>query len=591
MNSLPPRPGGTLRLRGAGDLTNLDPAAASSTPTRQILRLFARQLFTYRAEPDLRDWRAIAPVPDLAADIPSTYNAGLGASHLCYVVHLRRGVRWDTTPPREVTAHDVVRGFKRLASPLVRQPALPYYTSTIRGMADYHAEYAAAVRGRPVTAALLAAYQNTHDIPGVYAVDDETLVIELQRPALDFVPILAMTCVSPAPVEYDAVVPGDADFLHHVQSTGPYRPVAGWAGRPVPGGELLLERNPVWRQDTDPVRHQHVDWVHVRFDGAAPEQVARLVQADRADLAWGGSVAEPYDAGPDDPGHGLGYALDPYLVFNVRSPRCGGALANPAVRRALSYAIDKAAVADLFDAFHSGTANRVAGCVVPPGNDGHQPLDPYATAGGRGDADKARTLLAEAGYPDGLTLTAVHLDTVPAGEVAHSYAADLERAGVAVSLVPMRPAALDDLLRDPARGAAGEWDLTTLGRSPDWFHHNGRVFLQPMFATGSPGNPGGYHNPEVDRLIDQALGAAEPWRVVEAWQAAERLVMHDAAVVPMLFQTPAVPPMRGRRVRDALALPALAHAVDLSAVRLDPKEAPAAAAAAAATALAAGAAS
>src|SRR5262245_16992873 len=99
------RTGGTLRLRGPGDPAALDPACVDDAPSRRLVRLYARQLFTYRAELDLRSWQAVAPVPDLAAQIPSIYNAGLGASGTTYVVHLRPDVRWDTAVPRPVTAH------------------------------------------------------------------------------------------------------------------------------------------------------------------------------------------------------------------------------------------------------------------------------------------------------------------------------------------------------------------------------------------------------------------------------------------------------------------------------------------------------
>src|SRR5207237_3022138 len=128
-----PREGGTLRLHGPGDIDHLDPIAAHPD-ARQIVRLFSRQLLTYEAGHDLRDWQSVAPVPDVAVDIPSTYNAGLGASHRSYVIHLRPSILWDTSPPRPVTAHDFVRGFKRLGNPLTRHPALTFFRSTIPGL-------------------------------------------------------------------------------------------------------------------------------------------------------------------------------------------------------------------------------------------------------------------------------------------------------------------------------------------------------------------------------------------------------------------------------------------------------------------------
>ena len=569
-----PRPGGTLRLHGPAPVHRLDPSASHQAPADQLIRLFARQLFGYAPAPDLRDWRAIAPAPDLATDVPSTYNTGMGARHTNYVVHLRRGVFWDTAPAREVTAHDVVRGLKRLANPLTRPAALPYFTSTIRGMAQYCEDYAAAIRRDDPAAEELAAFQNSHDIPGVLVLDDESLVIELMRPAIDFAAIMALPCASPAPVEYDAFLPGSPELHRNLRSNGPYRPV-----HLVPGRELRLEPNPAWRQESDPLRHRYLDGVEVTVEDAAPENVAARVASGAADLPWGVRVAEPHDAEPADPGDGLGLALDPYLVFNVQSPTAGGALADARVRRALSYAIDKAAIADLHRRSGGGALVRIAGSVVPPGNDAHQELDLYATPGGRGDARKCRALLAEAGHGSGLALTAVHLDTDLDAAVARSYAADLEKAGVTVRLVALDHDARDALLGDPGRAAEGAWDVAAASWSPDWHPNNGRVFLQPMFQSSdsrNSANHGRYRRPEVDRLIERALTTIEePARSTAAWNLAERTVLEDAAVVPILFQRPAVPRLRGPRVRGAIPMPALGHAYDLAGVWLDPPDDPA----------------
>jgi len=179
-----------------------------------------------------------------------------------------------------------------------------------------------------------------------------------------------------------------------------------------------------------------------------------------------------------------------------------------------------------------------------------------------------RALLAEAGYPDGLNLTAIHPDTEPGRSTARSYAADLAKAGVSVRLVELAPAAYFDLLRDPARTEAGEWDLATAAWAPGWLPDNGRVFLQPMLGAAGA-NYGGYRSPEVDALIEQALDSAEhPATAIAAWRKAERVAMSDAAIVPLLFQRPAVPPAHSSRVCDVTVVPALGCSADLATVRL-----------------------
>ena len=500
----------TLRLHGEDVPDHLDPACSHHPATGQLIRLFTRQLFTYRADTDLRNWQAIAPVPDLASAIPSIYNAGLGASGRSYVVHLRPGVRWDTTPPRPLTAHDVIRGLKRLASPAVHNPALPYFTSTIRGMAEFRRDFLAAVPDG--TAEQLAAFQNEHEIAGVFALDDESLVIELLLPTPDIIDVLALPCAGPAPVEYDAFLPDSTEFRRNIRSLGPYRP--------VPGDPLRLEPNPVWDPATDEVRRRRFTAVEVT--PATADRAVAALRSGAADLAWNVPPAEPL------PDSGLGWSLR-CLVFNLRREGV-----DPEVRRGVAAAVDREAIA--------GRGTRPAHSIVPPGNDGH----------------RERGVAVPAGDVSGARLTLLH--TAADAPIARAVAADLEKAGAAVTAVGSGLRELRERLTDPA----ADWDVAVVSWSPDWFHGNGRVFLQRMFQSDAPGNYGGYHSPEVDALIVAALEELQPERVITAWQRVEDRVLADLPVVPLLFDRPAVRALRGDRVPAALPLPATGFSYDLA---------------------------
>lgn len=562
-----PSRGGTLRLYGPGSMDHVDPASAYYALGHQIIRLFARQLFTYPAVKDLKDWRAITPVPDVAVEVPTTYNTGLTVNHLTYTIRLRPGVLWDTAPPREVTAHDFIRGFKRMCNPVCGAGAIRYFTSTIRGMAEFAAAYAEAVPHADATPAELAAFQNAHEIEGIRALDDRTLVFELVKPASDFLNILSMPFASAAPVEYDALVPDGPDFRRQVRSNGPYRLVDYDHGK-----FLRMERNPFWDKATDGVRNQHVDAVEVTMEHADPVAVGRKIIADKADLSWASPVTEPYDANPTDPGNDLGYALNPYVVFNTASPNNGGALARPEVRRALAHAMDKMAILDIYDKLAAGTVMRPARSAIPPGNDGYVPFDLYPTPGDRGDPDQCRRLLAEAGYPDGLTLTILHRDVDANPDVAKSLARDLERAGITVDFLPLGHSHYYAYLQDPAHAEAGSWDLSAPSWTPDWFGDNGRSFLQPMFQTNrnrGTSNYGCYSNPEVDRLIEEALATTDHERAYQAWHEIDVLVMRDAAIVPILEHAPTIPHLKGKRVRNAIPMPTIDRWFDLSNLWLE----------------------
>ncbi|RLK58086.1 ABC transporter substrate-binding protein [Actinokineospora cianjurensis] len=568
-----PRRGGVLRLYGPGSMDHVDPASSFFMLSGQIIRLFTRQLFAYPPIKGLRDWRDLNPVADVATEIPTAANGGISADRLTYTVRLRAGVRWDTTPEREVTAQDFVRGFKRMCNPVLRSGAIHYFTSTLVGMQEYCADYTAAVPDNP-TAADLAEFQNAHEIAGVTALDDRTLRLRLLRPATDFIHILATAFTSPAPVEYDAFIPDSDDFRRGVRSCGPYR-----LTEYVHGEMLHMEPNRAWSKESDPVRCQHLDGVHVTMDRAAtPADVGREIRSGRADLSWASPVTEPYDINPDDPADNLGYAVNPYLAFNMVSPNAGGAVTKLGVRRAIAYAVNKTAMIKIFDELAAGTVMWTAHTAIPPGNYGYRDYDLYPTPNDEGDPDRARALLVEAGYGDGLELTVVHRDMDANPEVAQQLQLDLARIGITLRLVGFGHAEHYPHLQNPANARAGTWDIAVAAWTPDWFGDNGRAFLQPMFQTNAvhgTGNYGCYSNPDVDRMIDHALSRTDPDEASAAWHEVDHAIMRDAAIVPVLVHAPTIPHLRGARVRDAVAMPTVDRWFDLSNLWLAEPDPPA----------------
>ncbi|HSR48641.1 MAG TPA: ABC transporter substrate-binding protein, partial [Anaerolineales bacterium] len=113
----PPVRGGTLEIVGQSDVDHLTTTGTFTVYTIWELEPLARQLFAYPPSPD--DAIKMQPVPDLARESPSRENGGVSADGLTYTIRLRSGVRWNSTPPRDVTAPDVVRAFKMLCNPVV----------------------------------------------------------------------------------------------------------------------------------------------------------------------------------------------------------------------------------------------------------------------------------------------------------------------------------------------------------------------------------------------------------------------------------------------------------------------------------------
>ncbi|HEY0448500.1 ABC transporter substrate-binding protein [Actinophytocola sp.] len=558
-----PVTGGTLRIVGNADVDHLDTASAYYTTSYSLERAFTRQLFSYPATTDRTT--ALQPAPDLATELPTTANGGLSADGRTYTIRLRPDARWNTTPARPVTAQDFVLGFKRLCNPTQNSVGAPgYYENTIAGMRSYCAAFAKV----PQDVASFRQFMTTHDISGIRAVDATTLRFTLTAPAGDFTSILALPFSSAAPVEYLSYLPDDANFRQHTISDGPYA-----ITKYVPSQSYVLSRNPAWTQGADPLRHQYVDGIQITL-GPDENGVQQQIAAGTQDLQWDTTVptaAVPSLKAAADPRLGIypNYDTSPFLVFNMQSPNNGGALGKVAVRQALEYAVDKVALGQIYG---GPSLNTPLGQVIPPGNAGYQQFDPYATAGSKGDPAKCKSMLAAAGYPNGLTLTDVYRTSGKHPDVYQSVQADFAKCGVKVV---GKPSAASDYygkyLSDPTAARSGVWDVSEPGWVPDWYGNNGRAIVEPLFdgRTYGPGSTdwGDYNNAQVNADIDKALAATSQSVADAALHAADVQIMKDAAIIP--FQTQSTPLMRSTRVHNALFWPFSAQ-YDYTNVWLNP---------------------
>lgn len=553
-----PRYGGTLRFRGPGGADRLDTASAYYATSGQVLRALTRQLFAYPASHDLSDPElSFEPAADIAVEIPTRDNGGVSADGTIYTIRLRSDVFWDTEPQRQVVAQDFIRGLKRLANPVAGCGALHYFTSTIEGMWEYCMAYDEAFQSQAPTAESMANFQNSHEISGLSAPDPETLVIRLKQPANDFLNILAMGFASAAPEEYDQFIPDSEEFRRNMRSNGPYRLTHYEAG----GKKMRMERNPAWIPESDQIRGQYVDTIEVAVAKESADVLLKKLDDGEADLAWSFTAvswAKPSPAREGFPRSYPGFALNPYLVFNMRSPNQGGAMANRKVRQAVAYAVDKTAISEILSVLE-GVPNHPLHSIIPPGSVGHREFNLYPSQDDRGDKAKARKLLVEAGYGDGLRLVAAVRAAELHLNVMRSVAADLQEIGIELKFETYSQAEYyGTLLTDPANAEAGVWDIAEPGWTPDWWGNNGRTLAQPMFQTNrrkGTTNFGGYSNPAVDQLMLQALETADAEESADLWHEVDKSIMADVAIVPLLAFAAMTSRYHSPRVRNAIHVP------------------------------------
>jgi peptide/nickel transport system substrate-binding protein len=524
-----PQRGGTLKLLGQSDIFNLDTTSGYYTVDNILERAFTRQLLSYPYK--LAFPQQIKLVPDIATAVPTRANGGVSANGRTYTLHLRTGVKWDTSPPREVTAADFVREFKLLCNPASPTGAPGYFTSTIAGMKPYCDGFAKV----KATAPAVAKYVGAHTLQGVTAPNATTLVFHLLAPAPDFPNVLAMGFTSARPVEYMKYVPDSAQLRQHTISDGPYR-----ITKYVAGKEFDLDRNPSWSAGTDHLRHAYVDHMVVT-EGLTADSVQQQLEAGTGDMEW--DVTTP----PQDLPR-LVAAKDSRLIIGPLGPysvalnyevmnQFAGPMRKKLVRQAAEYAVDKNALVQILGGPRIATPTNQ---VVLPGNVGYlEGFNPYPDKNGSGDPAKAKQLLAQAGYPNGVDVKLLYSTTDPAPRIAQSLQASLQKAGFRVKLVSSTQSDFyGKYLYVQSTAKRDVWDLATPGWIPDWFGNNGRSVIQPLFTNPVPGSSdvGGYNSKTTNAFVAKALTSksqalAEAW-----WRKANKRIVADAATIPLNVQ-------------------------------------------------------
>ena len=220
--------------------------------------------------------------------------------------------------------------------------------------------------------------------------------------------------------------------------------------------------------------------------------------------------------------------VSPFVTDKTGKPLDKNPLLDVRVRRAISKAINRPAIAD----------RVMEGQAIPSGQlvseklFGHVPglkADAY-------DPDGAKKLLAEAGYPDGFNIT-IH---GPAGryvndeKIVQAVAQMLTRVGIVskVETAPMAPYS--------ARASKQEFSFHMVG----WGASTGEASspLRSLLATFNRDkglgavNWGRYSNVKVDYVIEQALQQVDDENRSGMLQNATKLAMEDLGIMPIHFQ-------------------------------------------------------
>lgn len=435
---------------------------------------------------------------------------------LTWTFTMRDGLKWSDGS--DLTAKDFEYSFKRLADPNTAAP----YGQTVVGMIAGYAE----ATGNPDADGNQTTEPNPDALQVEASEDGKTLTIHLAYPCSYFDKIAAFAAMSPV---QQATIETNGDSWCTQPDTficnGPYM-ISEW----TPSERIVLTKNPnyVGGWDTSRIVSDTITLLLIEDEAAAyaaynsgEAQLVKSVPSDEIP-----SLTKAEDGGDFYVDSNLGTY---YLSVNCeREP-----FTDPLVRKALSLAIDREYVSEVV---MQGTYSPAHGISCPgiTDADGSQFADnanggtPYISSDYEANLEEAKSLLAEAGYPNGEGFPAITYSTndqgyhMPLAEYLQEAWSEL---GINVSIETVEWASFTPQRR------AGDYDVCRNGWVMDYDDPSNMLEL---FQTGNGNNDGKYSNPEFDAAIE-ASKVADKATHYEQLHKAEDILMEDMGCIPVAY--------------------------------------------------------
>ena len=344
--------------------------------------------------------------------------------------------------------------------------------------------------GISIDSSLVSAFSVISD---VQATDDKTVVLTLKQPDLELLNFLTA-----------AIVPANYDKLDTEPcGTGPFK----FSSRSVKENFVIEKFDEYWGTpaNLDKVTFkiiENADSLLMSLQSGAIDLCAHLTSTQVAQLGEDFQIEE-----------GTMNLVQALYLNNAVEP-----FDNELVRQALSYAVDKQGIIDLaFD----GYGSPIGSSMYPAfGKYFDESLTDYYTY----DVEKAKELLAQAGYPDGFDMTI----TVPSNYQPHMDTAEvlvqqLAAVGVRATIQPIE---WESWISDVYTGR--QFQSTVVG--VDAANMTARALLERFTSTyGS--NFINYNNAEYDQLFQQALATYDDAEQTALYKQMERNLTEHAANV------------------------------------------------------------
>ena len=468
--------GGTLIYARGGDSVKLDPASITDGESFIVTEQITETLVEYKKD-------STEIIPNLAKEWK------ISDDGLVYTFDLEKGIKFHDGS--DFNAEAVVKNFKRWMSG--HEKIFPYFASQFGG---FEGDEGAVIKE-------------------VKALDEFTVEFTLNRPQAPFLKNLAM---SPFAISSPTAIEKDVNkYFQHPVGTGPFK-FESWKRNDT---ITVVKNDKYWKKGLpklDKVIFKVIEDNSARLntlikgdvdliDGLNPSDVVRVAAEKKLQIF-------------ERPSMNVGY-----LGFNVEKEPFN----NKLVRQALNHAVDKEAI---IKNFYEGTAEPAKNPMPPSVSGYNDEIQDYEY-----DLDKAKELLAEAGYADGFKMDLwampVPRPYMPNGrKVAEALQADFAKIGVEVNIVSMEWGTYLEKTRD------GEAPMFMLG----WTGDNGDAdnFLYVLLDKDAIGsnNYTRYSNDEVHDLLIKAQTEIDEEKRNQLYNEAQKIIHEDAPWIPLAHSVP-----------------------------------------------------
>ncbi|SDL05276.1 glutathione ABC transporter substrate-binding protein [Natronincola ferrireducens] len=383
-----------------------------------------------------------------------------------YVFHLRKGVKFHNG--EELTANDVMYTFKRAA-------ASPHAKSIMA----------------------------TIDVEECKVLDENTFEMKLSKP---FGPILAHLAHNVLAIvnEKAIVEAGDAAGQKPV-GTGPYK-FSKWAT----GDRIELTRNDEYWGEKAKIKDIVIRTI--------PETASRTIELETGGIDVAIDVL-PNDISRIEENPNTSISRSPDFSTNFIVLTCTqGPLQDVRVRQAINMAVNTDAIINVV---YQGTGTKGSGPMSPTiwAHNSNIPQYEY-------NVEKAKQLLADAGYADGMKLSITTSDHQQRVDTCEMLQNQLKAVGIDLEISVMEWGAFLEKVY------AGSLEMFALGWSAATGDPDYALYSQYHSSNhGESGNMAFYTNEDVDALLDKGRDATDENERKEAYLKAQELIMKDAPCI------------------------------------------------------------